>query len=88
MGDGVGGGPGGLEVEAAGDAVDVKELAGEVEAGAVAALKGAGVDGAEGHAAAGDELVLEGGARGDGIAVGREEGDEAVQGFLGEGFGG
>ena len=74
-----------MEVEAARDAVDIEELTGEVEVGAVATLKGRGVDAAEGDAAAGDELVLEGGAGGDGVGVGGEEGDEAREGFGGWG---
>jgi hypothetical protein len=54
----VGGCPGILEVEAACDAVDVNDLAGEVEAGADFALHGFHVDVAQLNAAAGDELFF------------------------------
>ena len=45
MSDGVGGGPGGLEVEATGDAVDIEHFACEKEVGNVAAFKRGVVDG-------------------------------------------
>ena len=54
------GGPSGLEVEAAGDAVDVDAFAGEVEAGNDAAFHGLEVDAPAVDAAAGDELVFVG----------------------------
>ena len=60
MCDGVGGGPGGLEIEAASDAVDVENLASKIETGNEAAFKCLGIDAAERNAAAGDKLVLEG----------------------------
>jgi len=84
VGDGVGGGPGGLEIEAAGDAVDVQDFACKVEVGTVAAFEGGGVHGGEGDAAAGHELVLERRPGGDGVGVGCEVGDEAVEVVLGE----
>ena len=52
------GGPGGLEVEPAGDAVDVEEFAGEVEAGDEFAFHGFEIHFAEANAAAGDEFVF------------------------------
>ena len=51
--------PGGLEVEAAGDAVDVEDFACEIEVGHMTAFEGGEVDGLERHPATGDELVLE-----------------------------
>ena len=53
--------PSGLEVEAAGDTVDVEALASEVETGHEAALHGFEMDLFEADAAAGDELVFVGG---------------------------
>tara|TARA_B100000614_G_scaffold17802_1_gene14616 strand:+ start:1130 stop:1321 length:192 start_codon:yes stop_codon:yes gene_type:complete len=50
--------PGGLEVEAAGDAVDVQALSGEVQAVYQLALHGFEIDFLETDAAAGDELIL------------------------------
>ena len=83
LGDGlageVGGGPGGLEVEAAGDAVDVEDFAGEVEAGDEAACHGFEVDVAEVDAATGDELVFVHAFAVDGEGAGTE--------FLGEAAG-
>lgn len=58
-------GPCCLEIEAAGDAIDVEAFAGEVEAGDEAALHGLEVDFLEAHAAAGDELVFVGSLAGD-----------------------
>lgn len=81
-GHGVGGGPGGLEVEAAGDAVDVEDLATEVEAGVGAALEGLGVDGGEGYAATGDELVAVGGSAAGLEGVVGERVEQAVLLFL------
>ena len=40
QGDGIGSSPGGLEIEAASNAVDVEHLACEIKAGHMAALKG------------------------------------------------
>ena len=60
LGYSIGSGPGGLEVEATGDAVDVENFAGEEETGHMAALEGGGIDSREGDAATGDKLVLEG----------------------------
>ena len=54
-------GPCRLEIEAAGDAVDVQAFAREVEAGDKAAFHGAEVDLLQADAAAGDELLLVGG---------------------------
>ena len=51
--------PGGLEVETAGDAVDVEDFACEIEMGNMTAFEGGEVDGLERHPATGDELVLE-----------------------------
>ena len=54
------GGPGSLEVEAAGDAIDVDAFAGEVEARDDAAFHGLEVDALAVDAAAGDELIFVG----------------------------
>ncbi|MFM1942481.1 MAG: hypothetical protein RI897_1463 [Verrucomicrobiota bacterium] len=58
VGGEVGGGPGGLEVEATGDAVDIESFAGEVEVIEEFAFHGFEVDFIEGDAAAGDEFVF------------------------------
>jgi hypothetical protein len=52
------GGPGRLKVEAAGDAVDVEQFAGEVQSGTYPALHRSEIHIAQFHAAAGDEFVL------------------------------
>lgn len=52
------GGPGGLEVETAGDAVDVENFAGEVESGDCFALHRFELDVVEGNATAGDKFVF------------------------------
>ena len=52
------GGPGGLEIEAAGQAVYVKKFAGEMEAGANPAFHGFEIHLSQAHAAAGNEFVL------------------------------
>jgi hypothetical protein len=52
--------PGGLEVEAAGDAVDIEAFAPEVESGDLATLHGSEVDFFQAHAAAGHEFVFVG----------------------------
>ena len=52
------GGPGGLEVEAAGDAIDIEDLAGEVEAGDGLALHRFELDVIERDATAGYEFVF------------------------------
>ena len=53
-------GPGGLQIEAAGDGIDVEHLAGKEEVRAHLALQGMQVDVAEADAAAGNKLLLEG----------------------------
>ena len=68
------GSPGGLEVEAAGGAVDVKDFAGEMKAGEVARFEGGEVYGVQGHAAAGDEFVAESGLTLDTVFIGSEDG--------------
>ena len=72
---GPGGGPGGLEVEAAGDAVDVERFAGEEEAGDEAAFHGFEIDLGERDAAAGDEFLFVHALAGDGEFGGGEERD-------------
>jgi len=52
------GGPGGLEVEAAGEAVDVQHFAGEIKSGTDAAFHRREIHLAQVHAAAGDEFLL------------------------------
>ena len=69
-------GPGGLEVEAAGDAVDVERFAGEEEAGNEAALHGFEIHLGERDAAAGDEFLLVHAFAGDGEFSGGEERSE------------
>ena len=51
-------GPSGLKIKNAGEAVDVEQFAGKVEAGAKAAFHGLEVHLAQTHAAARDKLVL------------------------------
>ena len=51
-------GPGGLEVEASGDAVDVEGFASEVESGDDAAFHGFEVNFGQGNASTGDEFLL------------------------------
>ena len=53
-------GPGGLQIEAAGDGIDVEHFAGKEEVRAHLALQGMQVDVAEADAAAGNKLLLEG----------------------------
>ena len=65
-----------MEVEAAGDAVDVEEFAGEVEAGNEFALHGFEIDFAETNAAAGDEFVFVEALAGDGEFGGGEDAEE------------
>lgn len=52
--------PRALEVEPAGDAVDVDNLAGEEQSRDALALHGAHVESGQGNASAGDELFFEG----------------------------
>ena len=72
------GGPGGLKIEAAGDAVHIEDLAGEVQAGHDPALHRMEVHLAEGHAPASDELLLEGGLAGDRVGVVEQAVDQPV----------
>ena len=53
-------GPGGLQIEAAGDGIDVEHFAGKEEVRAHLALQSMQVDVAEADAAAGNKLLLEG----------------------------
>ena len=64
MGHGKGRGPGGLEIKAASDAINIEDLSREIDAGEVFAFKGVGIDSGEVDASTGDELVLEGGTAG------------------------
>ena len=80
-----------MEVEAAGDAVDVEDFAGEVEAGVGFAIHGFEVEILEVDAAAGDEFVFVGGLARDREGAGGELGEEGVgllfaQVGVGEGF--
>ena len=68
-GDERGGGPGGLEVEAAGEGVDVQDFAGEEEAGVLAGFEGGRADGGHRHAAGGDKLLFELCTAGDFIGI-------------------
>ena len=61
-GGGVGGGPGGLEVETAGDGVYVKDFTGKVKAGEAAGFEGVWVDFFKAYATAGDEFFFKTGA--------------------------
>ena len=63
------GGPGGLEVEAAGDAVEVEAFACEVETGDMFALHAAKIDFFEVDAATGDEFIFIGGLALNSIAT-------------------
>lgn len=80
----VAGGPGRLEVEPAGDAVDVEDFAREVEAGLGLAFHRLQIEVLEGDSTAGDELVLVGALAGDLEGSGGEFGDEGVELGLGE----
>ena len=53
-------GPGSLQIEAAGDGIDVEHFSGKEEVRAQLALQGMQVDVAEADAAAGNKLLLEG----------------------------
>ena len=77
-------GPGGLEIEAAGDAVDIEAFAGEVEAGDEAAFHAAEVDLLEADAAAGDEFLLVGGFSLNFEPAFGELADKCIFLFLGE----
>ena len=61
-GDGLAGhpgrGPGGLKIEASGNAVDVQRLAGEIQAGNLPAFHGLHVDLLQGNPPASDKLLL------------------------------
>ena len=81
----VAGGPGGLEVEAAGDAVDVQDFAGEVEAGDLFALHRFELEVIERDSAAGHEFIFV-----EALAIDDESGfdefaDECRTLILGEG---
>ena len=65
-----------MEVEAAGDAVDVEEFAGEVKARNEFAFHGFEVHFAEANAAAGDEFVFVETFAGDGEFGGGEDAEE------------
>lgn len=82
LGYGEGCGPGGLEIKAAGNAIDIEDLSREVNAGEVFAFKGIGVDSGEVDTTTGDELVLEGGTAGYLVVVVAEDVYQAVQLFL------
>lgn len=51
-------GPGGLEIEASRDSIDITHLAGKEQMGADLALKRMGMEVAQGYAATGDKLIL------------------------------
>jgi hypothetical protein len=78
------GGPGGLEIETAGDAIDVERFAGEVEAGDEAAFHGLEVDFGKTDAAAGDEFVFVGALAGDREFGGGELGGERGEFIVGD----
>ena len=59
-----------LEVEATGDAIDIEDLAHQMETPATAALQPGGIHLLEGNAAGGDEFLPEGPAAGDGVGAG------------------
>ena len=59
LGDSVGSGPSGLEIETAGDAVDVEHLASKIHPRTHTTLEGGGMDARQRHTAAGDKLVAE-----------------------------
>ena len=82
FGDGVGGAPGGLEVEAARDAIDIEDLSCEIDVGEVFAFEGVGIDSREIDAATGDEFVLEGGTACNLVGIVAEGVDQTVQFFL------
>lgn len=73
-----------MEVEAAGDAVDVKDFACEVEAGAEFAFHGFEIDFFEIDAAAGDEFFFVGRFALDGVGVCVESLGEQIDFFKGE----
>ncbi len=69
-------GPGGLEIEASGDAIDVEGFAGEVESGDDAAFHGFEVDFGQGNASTSDEFLLVGAFSSNWKLGGCEEGGE------------
>lgn len=75
-------GPGGLEIKAARDAIDIEDLSREVNVGEVFAFKGVGVDSGEVDTTTSDELIFEGGTAGYLVVVVAEDVDQAVQLFL------
>jgi len=77
-------GPGGLEIETAGDAIDVEAFAGEVEAGDELALHGAEVDFLQAHSATGDEFVFVRGLALNFVAPFGDLADQGIFLFLGE----
>ena len=70
-----------LQVEAAGDGIDVEHLACEEQGGVFFVLEGFGVDFRERHAAAGDKFLLERVASLDGEGMVREAGRQAAERF-------
>ena len=75
-GDDGGGGPGSLEVEAAGHGIGVERLAGKEKTGEELGFQRIEMNAGEGDAAAGHELFLEAGAAGDRVGVGGQRGGE------------
>ena len=74
--------PGGLEVETAGDAVDVEDFASEIEMWHMTAFEGGEVDGLQRHAATGDKLIFEGRTAGNIIDIILQDINKAVNVFL------
>ena len=69
LGNSIGCGPSGLEIEAASDAVDIKYLASEIEVWHYPALECCRIDTLKGNTPTGNKFVLEGGSSGNMIIV-------------------
>ena len=65
-----------LEVEAAGDTIDIEQLPNEMQAGHLTAFHRGQVHFTQGYATGGDELLAEGSPPGHGVAAGAQGGDQ------------
>lgn len=71
--------PGGLEIKAAGNCIDIKYFSGEEKAGVLPALHSPGIDFGKGDPAAGDEFLLETAHAGQRIVISAKAGGEAAK---------
>ena len=80
-GDDIAAGPGGLEIEAASDGIDVQDFSGKKETGETFGFQCVWIDFRKADTAAGHEFLLESSPTGDGIGIGSQDLGQTVQAF-------